>query len=207
MSVNRVLAAAIAMTVLAGLQPLPAQEGKPQQLDPAKAAAELQRQMIARFDLNKDGVLGPEEQLAAQEALRRQGGAAGLGLVPGGFPGAEQFLKQFDRDGDGKLSDTEKLAASAAFQKMRGADGGVQRGALPGAGNLPTGGAAIPAGGQAEGKPAKVSPLVKRFDLDGDGKLNDTEKAAAQAEFNKKKGKTSSKEKSAKKDEKPAEKP
>jgi hypothetical protein len=39
---------------------------------------------------------------------------------------------------------------------------------------------------------------VKRFDKDGDGKLNDAEKAAAQAEL--KKDKSKEKEKDAKKD-------
>lgn len=196
---------ALAVVLAAGLAAtLSAEEGKPPQFDAARAMAEVQKQMLARFDLNKDGVLSDQEKLAAMEAVRRQGGAAGLGLVPGGFPGAEQFLKQFDKDGDGNLSDAEKLAASAAFQKLRagGEGGGVQRG--PGVGEVPAGGTNVPLSGQGEGKPMKTSALVKRFDKDGDGKLNDEEKATLQAELGKKKGKiVTTKEKPAK----PAEKP
>jgi hypothetical protein len=168
-----------------------AQEGKPP-VDQAKMMAELQKQMLAKFDTNKDGVLGDAEKLAAQEAMRGLAGAAGAGAVPGGFPGVEQFMQQFDRDRDGRLSDIEKAAAWSAYQKMRGS-GAVQRG--PGVGGVPAGGTNVPAAGQGDGKPNKVSPLVKRFDLDGDGKLNDAEKAAAQAEFNKKKGKADKPEK------------
>jgi hypothetical protein len=64
---------------------------------------------------------------------------------------------------------------------------------------------AAPVAPVGDGKPAKVNPLVKRFDKDGDGKLNDAEKAAAQAELKKDKSKEKDakkeKDKAAKKDE------
>jgi hypothetical protein len=164
----------------------------------AKAMAELQQRMLQQFDANKDGVLSEQEKLAAQEALRKQGKVV-PGMAPGGFPGAEQFNKQFDRDGDGKLNDAEKAAAMAAYQRLRG---GKERGS--GGPQLPFG---LPFGGErgvagrapaeagagaappAEAKKEKINPLVKRFDKDGDGKLSDEEKAAAQAELKKAKAK------------------
>ena len=67
-----------------------------------------------------------------------------------------------------------------------------------GGNNFPAGGA--PNGAEPKAKPEKVNALVKRFDKDGDGKLNAEEKAAAQAELKKAKTKT-------KKDKEPAAKP
>jgi EF hand len=160
--------------------------------DQAKAFAELQRQMLQQFDANRDGQLTGQEQLLAQEAMRRQG--INLGMPPGGFPGSEQFNKQFDRDGDGKLNQVEMMAAQRAYQQMRNGSkgGGIQRG-----GPIPQ-----PSVEPPPEKPSKVSPLIKRFDKDGDGKLNAAEKEAAQAELKKTKPKEA-KEKDAKdKDEK-----
>src|SRR5438132_1575 len=48
---------------------------------------------------------------------------------------------------------------------------------------------AMPVAPAGKSKPVKVNPRIKRFDKDGDGKLNADEKAAAQAEFKKDKGK------------------
>lgn len=163
-----------------------AQEGplSPQQ---AQALAELQQKILERFDVNKDGQLSDQEKLMAQEVMRRQGWPA-LGIPPGGFPGAQQFLKQFDRDGDGQLSPLEAMMAQAAYQKIRGHEkGGVRGGIRPSGagGGIPP--IAVPAAPPEVEKPAKGNPLVKRFDKDGDGKLNDEEKAAAQAELKKKK--------------------
>jgi hypothetical protein len=157
-----------------------------QAFDPNQAWAQLQQQLIQQFDGNKDGKLTGQEQMAAQEFMRRQG--INLGMAPGGFPGAEQFNQQFDRNRDGKLDPMERAAAQSAFQRMRsggskgGVGGGVQRGSVPE--QQPYDPAA--AGDQ---KPSKVPPLIKRFDKDGDGKLNTDEKAAAQAELKKTKSK------------------
>ncbi|MDX1944629.1 MAG: hypothetical protein SFU86_04410 [Pirellulaceae bacterium] len=172
-----------------------AQEGQlPAGFDAAKLA-ELQKQLITRFDADKDGKLSQQEQLAAMEFASRNGGLGGAGVPSAGFPGVEQFTKQFDKDGDGKLSAQEQIAASAAFQRMREGGGkGPQTGVFPG-------GTAAPAAPTE--KPSKLSPLAKRFDKDGDGKLSDEEKAALQAEAGRNKGKA--KEAKAKKaEEKPA---
>jgi EF hand len=155
-------------------------------IDPAKAMAEMQQQFLQHFDVNKNGKLDGPEQLAAQEAMRQQGW--NMGIAPGGFPGADQFNKQFDRDGDGKLSPMEMLMAQEAFRRMRGGQrlsGGVRTGGSIG-GAVPPVVPIAPANSQKNGK---VPPLIKRFDKDGDGKLNADEKAAAQAELKKEKGK------------------
>ncbi len=168
-----------------------------------KAFEQMQQQMLMQFDADRDGKLSDQEKMAAQEAMRRQG--VNMGIPPGGFPGAEQFAKQFDRDGDGKLNQQEAMMAQQAFQRMRN-NGSGMRGGLPNGGG---GGASgeVPQqpsllANPGDAKPTKVSPLIKRFDKDGDGKLNADEKAAAQAELKKDK----SKEKDAKPKEKEAKK-
>jgi hypothetical protein len=154
---------------------------------------QMQQQLLSRFDLDRNGVLSDQEKLMAQEAMRREG--INLGIPPGGFPGADQFAKQFDRDGDGKLNPQEAFAAQAAFQRMMGGGmHGGMRGGLRGGGG--GGGSAmpqqpmLPPPNPAGNKSAKNgNALVQRFDKNGDGKLNAEEKAAAQAELKKEKGK------------------
>ncbi len=186
------LASLAGLVVFAGL--LSAEDAPKPKVDSGKAFAEAQKQLLAKFDLNKDGKLSDDEKLKAQEELKRMGGLVGSGLVPGGFPGAEEFLKKFDKNRDGKLSDEEKLAAQAAMQKNRRGGGpatGVGLGGNPAGGlfeSAPVAGGANPAAGNE--KPGrKPNPLIKQYDLDGDGKLNDEEKAALQADRGKKKAK------------------
>ena len=149
---------------------------------PGQKEAAIQKQMLERFDANRDGKLSDEERLRAQEFLKRTGNLTGSGIVPGGFPGADQFAKKFDLDGDGRLSDKEKLAAQAAFQRMRASGGGGPAvaggpGAAPPQTQLPP----------PKEKKKKLSGLAKRFDANGDGQLSEDEKAALQAEIKKKK--------------------
>jgi Ca2+-binding EF-hand superfamily protein len=166
--------------------------------DPAKAAAEMQKKLLEKFDTNKDGVLSDAEKLAAAEELKKSGLLTGSGVLPG----SEEFLKKFDKDGDGKLSDAERLAAQAAWQKMRGSGvGGPGKGSGPVAGGGPARGGfgggnlgGLPEGfnspaGEGEKSKKKVNPLIKLYDKDGDGKLNDEEKAALKADRSKKKAK------------------
>lgn len=81
----------------------------------------------------------------------------------------ESILKQFDRDGDGKLSPAERATAREAMQKMRQ---GPRPGG-PGFGAKPPGGPSNPA--------FRHGYLLGKFDGDGDGKLSETERAAAKA--------------------------
>lgn len=152
---------------------------------PSKEAA-MQKELLRRFDANGDGKLSDAERLRAQEFLKRTGNLTGSGIVPGGFPGADDFAKKFDLDGDGRLSDKEKLAAQSAFQRLRTSGGGPVAG-----GEL---GAAPPQPQQTaplKEKKKKLSGLAKRFDANGDGQLSEDEKAALQAETSKKKTKKS----------------
>jgi hypothetical protein len=136
------------------------------------------------------------EQAAMQAAMQ---GA----LTPGMPVGNNPALRPFDRDGDGKLSGPEIGFAREMAKRMRGTSGGggPQRGFTPGVGTP------APAPPAKETKPEKVSPLVKRFDKDGDGKLNDEEKAAAQADLKGKKKDKSEKSKDEKDKDKDGDKP
>ncbi|MEK6257313.1 MAG: EF-hand domain-containing protein [Planctomycetota bacterium] len=73
-----------------------------------------------------------------------------------------EILKRFDKDGDGKLNDAERDAAKKAREERGGKPGQPGRPGQPGGG---------------DGKMREE--VLKRFDKDGDGKLNDAEKAAA----------------------------
>jgi len=154
---------------------------------------QMQQQMMKRFDADGDGKLSDSEKLAMQQAMAQNGW--NFGMAPGGFPNADQFAKQFDRNGDGKLDQMESMMAQQAFQKMMGHGGmrGGVRGGGGGSGFLPQ--PAMPVAPQGNDKTSKLNPLAKRFDKDGDGKLNDEEKAALQAEAKKKEGKDAKKDK------------
>lgn len=143
------------------------------------------------------------EQAALQAAM--QGG-----ITPGMPVGNNPALRQFDRDGDGKLNAQEIGFAREMARRMRGSSGGVGRGGGPGGGpqrGFTPGGAPPPAVPATQAKPKKVSPLVERFDKDGDGKLDDEEKAAAQADLKGTKKDKSEKPKNAKDKGKDGEKP
>jgi Ca2+-binding EF-hand superfamily protein len=147
----------------------------------AVRAAEAQKQVLEKFDTNKDGVLSDAEKVAAADELKRSG------LVP--VPGSDEFLKRFDTNRDGKLSASEQLAAQSAWQKMRRRGGGPVTGIGGGAGPLmPAASGGLNGAGDTDGEAdkKKVKPLIKLYDKDGDGKLNDEEKAALQADRKKK---------------------
>jgi Ca2+-binding EF-hand superfamily protein len=183
------IAAGCALSLRAEEKPMPT-------ADQAKMMAEMQQRMLQQFDVNKDGVLSDQEKLAAQEAMLKQGVVL-PGMTPAGFPGADQMLKQFDKDGDGKLNAVEQMAAMTAYQRARKNGGGPTVGRLPyGPGMGQAGQGALPAaqGNEAKGDEGKkVNALIKRFDKDGDGKLDKDEKAAAQAELKKKNAKADKK--------------
>ena len=143
----------------------------------------IEKAALEKFDTNKDGMLSEAEKAAAAEALKQKGMLPGSGIVPG----SEEFLKKFDRNGDGKLSDAEKQAAQSAWQKMRAGGGsGPIAGGNPG--GLPVGQAGAAASDAADKPAKKINPLIKRYDKDGDGKLNEEEKAALQADRKAKRG-------------------
>ncbi|HAK96993.1 MAG TPA: hypothetical protein DCM87_18885 [Planctomycetes bacterium] len=88
------------------------------------------------------------------------------------FPSPEEVLKQFDKNGDGNLDAQELDAMRAAFEERFGR--GPGRGGFPGGpGGFPgfPGGPGGPGGGKRE--------LVAQFDVDGNGRLDDAERAEA----------------------------
>lgn len=125
-------------------------------------------EMLKRFDKNGDGQLDDNEKNAARAEFAARGGKPGEG---GGMSPERkaELMKRFDKNNDGKLDDAERAAARAEFEKMRGAKGGDGK---PGAGKP----------GEGRGLPSREE-MLKRFDKNGDGQLDDAEKAAAKAEF------------------------
>jgi EF hand/EF-hand domain pair len=156
---------------------------------------QMQQQMVKKFDADGDGKLSDAEKLAMQQAMAQQGW--NFGMAPGGFPGEQEFLKRFDRNGDGKLDQMESMMAQQAFQKMMGHGGmhGGVRGGGGASGFMPQPAMPLAPQGNGNGNAGKLSALAKRFDKDGDGKLNDEEKATLQADAKKKDGKDAKKEK------------
>jgi len=136
---------------------------------------QLRKQLLEKFDANGDGNLTGQELSKAQEVVMKQAGAGPVGAA------FEQFKKRFDLDGDGKLNAQEQAAAMAAFQKARA------NGVAPGTGALPAGGFDLPAGSDGT-KPRSRDAMIKRFDKNGDGKLDDEEKAEAQKALKARKG-------------------
>ena len=96
----------------------------------------------------------------------KPGGPAGKG------PGMrEEAMKRFDKDGDGKLNEQERGAARQAMQ----AKGQPGKGA-PGKGAPGIGGAGK---GNGPGNGPGHEAILKHFDKNGDGKLDEQERAAA----------------------------
>lgn len=123
---------------------------------PASSHARLD-QIVQRFDRNGDGKLDETEKAAAKAAMGGEDKSAG-GL-------RDRMIEHFDKNGDGQLDDAEKQEARAAREK-RQAGGGPT--------NTP---AAAPAGPAGPG--GRAGEAMKRFDKNGDGKLDETERAEA----------------------------
>lgn len=111
-----------------------------------------QPQVIARFDRNGDGELNEQEREAARRAVAQ-------------FQGSERgaMMSRFDEDGDGELSDSERQQMRASMME-RGQEIVLENAATGQAGTSEI---------------LDKSQLLERFDADGDGKLNSTERAAA----------------------------
>ena len=136
---------------------------QPRDESPPAGPEAFRRRMLEMFDRNGDGRLDEGERAAAQKF------AAERGLGPGGETRPE-ILKRFDRNGNGKIDDDERPALQEFLrgrlmrppepanreQAERGALENVLRAAING------------------------NPAVRRkFDENGDGKLDDLEWAAA----------------------------
>lgn len=83
-------------------------------------------------------------------------------------PNREQIIKQLDADGDGKISDAERTQAREAMQqRMAARQGGAKKEKLE--------------DGSAPGRDA----LLKQYDTNKDGKIDDAERAAAREDIQK----------------------
>ena len=84
----------------------------------------------------------------------------------------DSFMKRFDKNGDGKIDEAEKRAAREAFMKRRGGPGKDGKG-RPG-----------------KGRPGQFdrAAILKQFDKNGDGKLDEAERQAAREAFMKRRG-------------------
>lgn len=80
----------------------------------------------------------------------------------------QELLKRYDLNGDGGLDDTEKAAMKEARKQERKVRGSGDIGSLAGG---------EPAAGEGEGGRYMVKELLKRFDRDGDSKLDEAELA------------------------------
>lgn len=119
----------------------------------------MRAELLRRLDRNGDGKVDEVELADGITYI-----AANLDQ----FPGIKQ---RFDRNADGRLDDQERVALDDGLHQLVKGGAGMaagRGGPLPPIDSLP---------------PPVREQLVKRFDKDGDGKLNDTELAAAQAEM------------------------
>jgi Ca2+-binding EF-hand superfamily protein len=168
---------------LAATSSLPAQDTSAPAVPPVPAAAADQAKTRPAKP-GKAATLTPAERTAAREQARKKllerfdkDGDGALSADERKAVEADReakLLERFDADGDGKLSDSERAAARGAAKK--------QAPARPGAAGNP----ATPKRPAAE---AARQKLLEKFDADGDGKLSDSERAAARtARQNRKKG-------------------
>lgn len=131
-------------------------DGKVSAAERNAAREQGRKKMLERFDTDKDGTLNPEEKQAAEAGRKAK------------------MLERFDADKDGTLSASEKQAARDAARKNL--QGPVRK-------KLAGSGTPKPPGTGKKG-PAAARPLPQKmqaFDTDGDGRLNPTERQAAQA--------------------------
>ena len=142
---------------------------------------EQQKQMLEKFDADKDGKLSEEERKAMREEFMKnrpqmpgRPGAQGQHGPRRGMMDPEQqkqMLEKFDADKDGKLSEEERKAAREEFMKNR-----PQMPGRPGA-QGPQG----PRRGMMD--PERQKQMLEKFDTDKDGKLSEEEHKAMREEF------------------------
>ncbi|MBP86457.1 MAG: hypothetical protein CMJ64_07050 [Planctomycetaceae bacterium] len=126
----------------------------------------IPEEVLKRFDKDGDGKLNDEERAAAMKAreeFMKKNGNTGAGR-----PNMKEIIAKFDKDGDGKLNEAERAAAREELGRTRRQRAGAGRPAA-----------------EAKEKPGRVDKkeLFEKFDADGDGKLNDEERAAAREAF------------------------
>ena len=143
-----------------------AQEGQPRGEGDRRPS---RKDMLKRFDLDKDGQLSEDERKAAREARPQRGRPAGRPAE--GKPNGERgnkpphgvrykhYLERFDKDKDGKLSEEERRIARDEISKGFGQRGNKMR-----------------------------EHMLNKFDKDGDGRLSEEERQQAHKEMRRNQG-------------------
>lgn len=152
----------------------------------AAMQAELLKKAMAKFDLNDDGEVDDEEKAKVIEKVQED---IAEGKIPAGF---KELL---DRNKNGKLEPQEAAVFREIVGRLQAGGGPPQFGAgdaQPGFGGPGLGGPGFggPGIGDQAGDPfsGQIPPaILKKFDKDKDGELDEKEKKAAMAAFGPKK--------------------
>jgi Ca2+-binding EF-hand superfamily protein len=145
--------------------------------------------MIKKYDTDGDGVLSDTERETMREAMKSERGGQGGGQggrqgggeqgAPGGETlSAADTIAKYDTDADGKLDATELETLMKAEQESRSRGRGGRGGQ-----DMQQQGQRGGRGGQQDG--TSREDMIKKYDKDGDGVLNDEERAALRADMQK----------------------
>jgi Ca2+-binding EF-hand superfamily protein len=124
-----------------------------------KRREEFRAEMLKKYDKDGDGEMSEEERNTARDDMRSK---------------FQEITKKYDKDGSGRLEREEMEAAREA-----GALEGMPVPGGPGFGRRGPGG---------PGDEERRAEMMKRFDKDGDGELNEEERAALREEFGGRRG-------------------
>ena len=153
MKTSLLLAALLLSPVLTWAEDAPAPAPAPPAPDGASEArprgAALRKQVLEKFDGDKDGKLSDAEREAARAAWKDTGSELHA-----------KVLEKFDADENGKLSDPEREALKTAMKNRRNGRGDANKKREGKAGE-------------------RHRKMLERFDEDKDGLLNESERAKA----------------------------
>jgi HlyD family secretion protein len=127
-------------------------------------------EMMKQYDKNSDGELDDTERETMRTAMAArfgQGGPGGQAGSRGGF-NREEMMKQYDKNSDGELDETEREAMRTAMAARFAQAGQAGEG-----GQSPEGAQ----GGQRRNR----EEMMKQFDKNGDGELDEEERNAMRA--------------------------
>lgn len=144
---------------------------------PDQPGAPNRARLLERFDANHDGRLDDAERATARASVENE--------MRGRLAANPRFLERADTDRDGKLSDAEWAATRDHFQRAR-ADRMEHR--PPGKTRRPDGFARPHRPGPGARLHARHDPafqrgyLLGKYDADGNGRLDETERNAVRAD-------------------------